>query len=107
MYKYLYSFVLAGSINSYLKVLVPLGTAVCTNKYLILNFRIVIGPRRLAGDVAVEPSFSDSVAPIGAAFKQTSTRGSAPRMPPKPQRGAGIYAWRYWPGGDRPPPDKG
>ena len=33
MYKYLYSFVLAGSINSYLKVLVPLGTAVCTNKY--------------------------------------------------------------------------
>ena len=38
------------------------------------------------------------MAPIGAAFKQTRTLGSAPRVSPKPQRGAGLI-FRSIPGG--------
>ena len=72
-------------------------------------FRIIIGPRlrRLAGDVFVVPRFSDSVAPIGAAFKQTRTWGSAPRVSPKPRRGAGLKVRSIAGGGDHPRLDKG
>ena len=48
-------------------------------------------------------SFADSVAPIGAAFKQTSTRGSAPRVPPISPKGPGVICLVILVGG-RPPP---
>ncbi len=72
-------------------------------------FRIIIGPRlrRLAGDVFVVPRFSDSVAPIGAAFKQTRTREKVPRVPPDPRRGGAHRCLVILAGGEPPPARQG
>ena len=71
------------------------------------KFRIVIGPRRLAGDVSVVPSFADSVVTLSPRSNRPPPQEKVPRGAPK-LRGAGeVYAWRGRPGGCRPPPGKG